>query len=375
MSEVLETIDLPAQSPGTRRSLTLHRFGDARRGKKVYLQAALHANEMPGVLVLQHLLPLLRGAEAEGRLLAEVVLVPLANPLGFSQWAFQQPLGRYDADSLQNFNRGFPDLAALCAENLAPRLGPDAGANQATIRAAFRQALAQARARALGEVEALQLALLSLSCDADIVLDLHCDHRACLHFYASPAQPQLTRLLGQATGAKLALIEAVSGGNAFDEAHTAPWAALQSRFPAHPIPAACFSTTLEYRGQFDVDDATAASDAANLMTFLAAAGMVTGWPDAPAHDAAPERPLGGALEVFAPCGGLVTWELAPGAEVAAGQVLGHVTDPTTGTRLPIASPCPGLFFRAELWVMALRGQSLAHVAGETVLRVGDLLSN
>ena len=55
------------------------------------------------------------------------------------------------------------------------------------------------------------------------------------------------------TGSVLALVEDVSGGNAFDEAHTAPWRALRDRFgDAVPLPS--FSTTLEYRGQGDVSD-------------------------------------------------------------------------------------------------------------------------
>ena len=71
------------------------------------------------------------------------------------------------------------------------------------------------------------VALLNWSHDADHVLDLHCDHHSVVHLYASPARPEDTSLLCRCIGARLALIESVSGGNAFDEAHSAPWAQLK----------------------------------------------------------------------------------------------------------------------------------------------------
>jgi hypothetical protein len=173
-------------------------------------------------------------------------------------------------------------------------------------------------------------------------------------------------------GARLALIEDVSGGNAFDEAHTAPWRMLRARH-GDRIPAGCFSCTLEYRGQFDVDDATALQDAENLMGFLAAVGAVEGVAE-PRFPDAVHLPLGGVAEVVAPQGGVVTWDVQPGADVTAGQVLGHVTDPVSRRRLPVQAPVTGMMFRTELWHSCLRGQGLAHVAGQIVVRSGDLLS-
>ena len=222
----------------------------------------------------------------------------------------------------------------------------------------------------------MQAALLNWSCDADYVLDLHCDHFAVLHLYASDARPEDTSRLCRATGAKLALIANLSGGHAFDEAHTVPWQQLRERFGSrHPIPAGCFSATLEYRGQFDVSDAMAAGDAAGLMSFLAGIGVVSGWHGTTDHPDARHLPLGAAAEVFAPQGGVVTWDVAVGTDVVAGQVLGHVTDPVSRRRLAIASPGAGMLFRRELWRSCLRGQSLAHVAGEIIVRSGDLLSD
>ncbi|MCB2109672.1 MAG: succinylglutamate desuccinylase/aspartoacylase family protein [Rhodobacteraceae bacterium] len=367
---------LAVAAPGTTREIACLRYGGGGTGPVVYLQAGLHADEMPGVLVLQHLLPLLDRAEAEGRLRGEVRVVPAANPIGLAQWTFQRPLGRQEAESLHNFNRGFPDLAVLAGERIEPRLGADPAANARAIRSAFREVVAEEIARARTEMIELQLALLSWSCDADVVLDLHCDHFAVLHLYASPERPEITSLLCRSIGAELALIEAVSGGNAFDEAHTAPWKQLRDRFAGRfPIPPPCFSATLEYRGQFDVDDATAGADAANLMTFLAALGALEGHGERPAHPDAPTLPLGGAAEVFAPHAGVVTWAAPPGATVREGDIIAHVTDPLDRQRTPVLAPVAGILFRQELWRPCLRGASLAHVAGDRIVRQGHLLSN
>ena len=370
----IETWPLTGASAGTRREITLYRYSGRGPGPKVYLQAGLHADEMPGVLVLQHLMVLLDQAEAAGHVIGEILVVPSANPIGLSQWAWQKPLGRHDADSSANFNRGYPELAQLVGDDLDGKLTASAAENLHLIRAAFRSALARLAPR--DDVHDMKIGLMIWSCDADYVLDLHCDHFAMLHFYASNARPDDVTLLGQATGAKLALLADISGGHAFDEAHSAPWLHLRDRFgDRYPIPAGCFATTLEYRGQFDVGDALAGQDAANLMTYLAAVGAVAGRGDGPRHDAPQCLPLAGAAEIFAPQGGVIAWQAEPGDHVQADQPLGHVTDPVSRRRMAISSPIAGLFFRCELWRSCLRGQSLAHVAGEKTVRSGDLLSD
>ena len=332
----IETAALTGASAGTRRELTACRYGVCGSGRKVYLQAGLHADEMPGVLVLQHLMTLLDAAEVRGGIVGEVLVVPAANPIGLAQWLYQRPQGRHEADGMHNFNRGYPELAKLVGDGLAGALGADEAENVALIRKSFREALAGIDPRT--DLQEMQVALMNWSCDADYVLDLHCDHFAVMHLYASDARPEDTSLLCRATGARLALIENLSGGNAFDEAHTVPWFQLAERFGAkHPIPAACFSSTLEYRGQFDVDDATALRDAEGLMGFLAAIGVVTGWDKPLAQDEARYLPLGGAAEMFAPQGGVVTWDVAVGSDVAEGQVLGHVTDPVSRRRMALTA--------------------------------------
>ena len=80
----------------------------------MYVQASLHAEELPGMLAAFHLRALLDQAEAAGRLRGEVVLVPVANPIGLAQRIDHKPMGRFELDSSENFNRHYPDLARPC---------------------------------------------------------------------------------------------------------------------------------------------------------------------------------------------------------------------------------------------------------------------
>ncbi len=365
-----ETAELTGDSAGTRRSIVAYRYGQAGTSPKVYIQAALHADEMPGVLVVQHLLGLLDKVKIKG----EIIVVPIANPIGLAQWVYQKPFGRFEADRGDNFNRHYPDLAKLLGDGLEGKLTNSAASNLALIRAAFRAAVADEVATS--DLQQQRLTLLNYSCDADYVLDLHCDCEAVLHHYAAPVRAADSALLGRCIGSKLALMCEVSGGNAFDEAHTAPWAALKRRYgDGFPIPDGCFSTTIEYRGQLDVDEVTAASDAANLLTFLSNVGAVAGAIGKPKFAEAVSYPLAGYVEVAAPQGGVISWHKAVGDWVKAGEILCEVTDPMTRVRVAVTAPIDGMMFRRELWRQCLRGHGLCHVAGANAIRSENLLSD
>lgn len=103
--------ELIAPVPGTARQIHSFHFGPEQAEGKVYIQSSLHADELPGMLVAWHLKARLAELAAAGRLLSEVVLVPIANPVGLEQVLMDIPLGRYELESGQNFNRLFVDLS------------------------------------------------------------------------------------------------------------------------------------------------------------------------------------------------------------------------------------------------------------------------
>jgi len=84
--------DLLAPLPGTARQIHSFHFGPQPANGKIYIQASLHADEMPGMLVAWHLKQRLAELEAAGRLRSEIVLVPIANPVGLEQVLMDVPL-------------------------------------------------------------------------------------------------------------------------------------------------------------------------------------------------------------------------------------------------------------------------------------------
>ncbi|MDI9690557.1 succinylglutamate desuccinylase/aspartoacylase family protein, partial [Burkholderia cenocepacia] len=68
-------------------------------GRKIYLQAALHADETPAMLAAVVLKQRLAQLDAEGRLAAEIVLVPVSNPVGLNHHLLGQFIGRFDLAS------------------------------------------------------------------------------------------------------------------------------------------------------------------------------------------------------------------------------------------------------------------------------------
>ncbi|MFZ1643816.1 MAG: succinylglutamate desuccinylase/aspartoacylase family protein [Candidatus Contendobacter sp.] len=372
---------LPSPAPGTERTLRVHRYGAAGARPKAYFQAALHADEIPGLLVAHHLSRGLEQAQAEGRIIGEVVVVPVANPIGLSQHLNGRLLGRFDFESTGNFNRGFPDLTAAALERLRGRLSGDPAANVALIRGVLRTVLAeQAMVR---ETDALKRTLLGLAIDADFVFDLHCDGEALLHLYASQWQRDDAVELGADLGAAAVLLEEEPGGNPFDEACASPWWKLRAALaPEGPTPLACFATTVELRGQVDVNDENAAADAAALLRFLQRRGVIAGEPGPLSEPCCEPTPLDGVDVLTAPTAGVLIYRKPLGGLVAAGEVVAELVDPLGeplgAARTPIRSAASGLLFARMTERLTRPGQKFCKVAGREPLsyrQAGKLLDD
>jgi len=366
---------LPAV-PGTQQELVSLHYGTPGRGLKVSIQASLHADEVPGMLVAQHLRQRLAVLEAAGRIQGEIVLVPAANPMGLNQWHLRGLQGRFEFHSGENFNRHYADLAATVAERLAGQLGADARHNVALVRSALREAVAALPTRS--SLASLRKILLGLAIDADIVLDLHCDGEAVLHFYTAEALWPEAQLLGRCLGAELALLANASGDDPFDEACSMVWAKLAERFgPEIPLPMACLSATLELRGEADVRHDYASRDADAILHYLAERGVISGAvPQLPEEQvpACEALPLSGSIPLVAPHGGMVVFVRQPGERLQAGERIADLVDPISGASTPINSPVDGLFFARENRRFAVAGMSLGKVVGREALRQGKLLS-
>lgn len=118
--------ELPSLVPGQPLFLNRYLFGGAEKGRSAYIQAGLHADEHPGILVMQHLITMLKEYENQSRITGIITLVPLANPVGMMQNVLGYWAGRFDLANGENFNRNFPELSlALEKRLLAGETDPD----------------------------------------------------------------------------------------------------------------------------------------------------------------------------------------------------------------------------------------------------------
>ncbi len=173
-----------------------------------------------------------------------------------------------------------------------------------------------------------------------------------------------------------------SGGNPFDESLSKPWLDLRERFgPAAPVPSACLSATVELRGMADVGDALAEEDADRLYRFLQHRGVIGGDPGPVPDLVRPATPLTGMEIVKAPLPGIVSYRVPLGSEVAAGQPIADLVDPTADDpaegRIEIAAGTDGLLFARKTHRFVWPGETVAKIAGGRVLtgRTGNLLTD
>jgi predicted deacylase len=368
----VQTIELLGAAPGHSQRLTVLRFGRAGSGPKAMIQAALHADEVPPMLVAQQLREQLLALEDAGQVVGEIVLVPYANPIGLGQRWLGQHQGRFDLRDGANFNRHVPDLGAAAATAVAGQLGSDAAANVACVRRALREAAA--RLTAAHPAEDLKNRLLALAIDADIVLDLHCDAEAALHLYALTPQQDLAVELGALLGAEAILLATESGDSPFDEACSRPWFLLRERFPGAALPLACFSTTVELRGEADTDHALARQDARAIVEFLRRRGVVAGTPGALPRPRCRPTPLAASEPIIAPRAGIVVFHVRPGQRVEAGQPVADLVDVETGAVETLRAQSAGVLYARIARRWATLGERLAKIAGTTLARTGNLLS-
>lgn len=328
------------------------------------------------MLVAHHLRALLAAAEAADLIQGEIILVPVANPLGLAQRLDHKPMGRFDLDSSENYNRHYPELAQAILARLQDRLGPDPQANVALVRQAIGAHLDDWAPAT--ELQSLRRTLLRLAHDADYVLDLHCDCEGVMHFYTEEAcWPELAPL-AHYLGSEAILLARSSGGASFDECLSSVWWQLADLLQAAgrhvPLPQACCSSTLELRGEADVSHAWAAQDAQAIYHYLQHVQLLGG-ASAPAVPAArcQATPLAGSQTLSAPGPGVVVFAAQPGQSLQVGDLVAEVIDPIENQTHRVLAGVPGLLYARIRDRYVTRGAELAKIAGATPFRTGHLL--
>lgn len=300
-----DRITIEADNAGQAFFLRVFRFRGAGQGPSVYLQAALHAHELPGVVALDRLIPQLERAESEGRLAGDVTIVPHANPVGLSQVLFGETHGRFDFGGRQNFNRGFPP----------------AGTDKDMTRPADMR---------------LKSTLLALAAEAEIVLDLHCDHDGPVYIYVHERMLEAGRRLARSLQATTILTEAGEDPFSFvlkvDERWRAQGRPDDTRF----------SATVELRSMTDVTPELAARDAAALYRYLVDMGTVRDTLTA----APPNDPVVGDIDdaelILTHAPGVLLLDVGVGEWVSEGQRLAEIVTEAGLERHEIRAPFEGV---------------------------------
>lgn len=374
----MQRIDHPLLSPslGSSKTITSFHYGTPGAGPKVYIQASLHAEELPGMLVAHHLRPLLEAADAAGQIKGEVILVPVANPIGLAQRLDHKPMGRFELDTSENFNRHYPNFAKEVFADVKDVLGPESKANVRVVRQAMESYLAAWTPTT--ELASLRKTLLTLAHDADYVLDLHCDCEGVMHFYTEePCWPQLAPL-AHLLGSHAILLAKNSGSGPFDECLSGVWwqleQALQAEGIAAPLVQGCCSTTIELRGELDVTHAWARQDAVALQQFLQHIGIwASATPPTIPEPLAQATPLAGSETLHAAGPGVVVFTAQVGQVVRTGELVAEVIDPLSGTTQRVVAGVDGVFYARIRDRYVTAGGELGKIAGAKPFRTGELL--
>lgn len=290
---------LPGDTEGVTYELTVFRFkGTSKKAPTAYIQAALHAGELPGVVAVHALMPKLRAAEAEGRILGDITIVPAANPVGRAQYHFGEVQGRFHLGTRTNFNRDFPlldrpDPAAL------PPAPPAATVDQR-----------------------LKRRLIELSIGHDIVLDLHCDDEGVPYLYVPSALWPAMQDCAAAMGVEAVILWDGESGAAFEEAAIHPWLQIPGEKAGLDRRVV---TTVEYRGLRDVESSYAKSDAEGIYRLLATRGVIADAKAAkPRKFAGLAAPIGHVEMISMPRAGAILFHVEPGQHVRKGAKLATI---------------------------------------------------
>lgn len=336
MKKTIETLD--GDASGVQFALPVYRFdGSDADAPSAYLQAALHAGELPGTVAIDALMPKLRKAEAEGRIRGRITVVPSANPVGRSQQLLGEVVGRFHLGTRTNFNRDFPLL-----DKADPSLLPDeAGLESLDQR--------------------LKVRLLRLSLGHDIVFDLHCDDEGAAYLYVPKALwPAMSDCASALDAAAVVLWDGPSGA-AFEEAQIHPFLGPDADLSRKVV------TTVEFRGQADVDERLAEQDGEGLYRFLVARGVVADDAQPPlASFAGLAAPIENVEMVKAPCAGAILFAVKPGDHVAAGQRLATIVrDPgEPDGRVDVLAPQAGYILTRRIHRQTRVNEDLVKLVGE-----------
>ncbi len=369
------TINLPRHAVGTQHSLKVWRFGEPGSSPKVYIQASLHADELPASLAAAKLLPKLTGADEAGRISGEIILVPVANPIGLNNVCLRNQNGRYHLPTGENYNRGFHDVSDQVLKAIDGKMANGPAADTSLVKRQVARALAAATPS--NEAQALRLELMRLACDADIVLDLHTDSEALMHLYLDEDHwPRASDLAGL-LDAGVVMFARASGGGPFEETIAWPYVRAREIYGADAVELP-LTVVVELRGEYDTSHEFSDFDADAIYRFLCHRGAIQENAGLLPEFTGVAAPFSATDTLTAKTAGIVVYSADIGQAVKQGDVLVEIIDPLSDDDMVverITAAADGIFFARANQRLAWPGETVGKVQGTEVLahRTGKLL--
>jgi uncharacterized protein len=342
---------LAGDSEGVAYEFPVFRFdGSDKAAPTAYIQAALHAEELPGTVAIDALMPILQKAEAEGRIKGAITIVPWANPVGRNQYLYGDMQGRFHLGTRVNFNRDFP---------LIDR--PDASLVPDTELTAIDKRL--------------KSKLLKLSLGHDIVLDLHCDDEGVAYMYIPRVLWPAMEDCAAAMGVDAVVHWGEEEDGTFEGASIWPYlkaTADVAKFDRRVV------TTVEYRGIADVDPAFAERDAQGIYRLLVARGVIEDHAlPAPGPFKGVAAPIENIDMMPSPKAGAILYDVKPGDRVEKGARLATIVHAPgeAGGRTEIFAPQAGYILTRRSRRVIRPGEDLLKLVGNdksTDVRSGAL---
>lgn len=353
----------------------MHRFHGNGTGPSVYVQAGIHGNEHPGIVVAARLLEQIESFLDDVEFRGDLTIVPLCNPYALNQTIQQEILGRFDLDTNVNFNRGFPDLTSEifsdCKVN-SRHLDID------LIRASVKKSREQTP-DIFGSPEELKSYLFKLALEHDLVIDLHADNCSMLHIYGPEKETPLVNKLSAAIGCELIFRGSNNPNGGFDDALNYFWSRAKAEIGLKAVsimPAAC---TLELRGRYDISEDLARDDAGALIRYLHDINVI-------GKKASTKNPIEqgcvddrSKLNVFsidgidsacAPKIGILKMHKALGEKITEGELVAEIADPleiSLDTTLKFYAKTNGVLFCHSFHGVVPVGQTIYKIIGSKQL--------
>ncbi|MCP4472973.1 MAG: succinylglutamate desuccinylase/aspartoacylase family protein [Gammaproteobacteria bacterium] len=324
-------------SSGDRLTIPSYHFRGSEAGApSLYLQAAIHGAETQGYWVALKLIEFFSRQAPKG----DVTIVPLANPYGVNNKMVETTCGRFDPITGANWNRNYADLAPMLAVDdfVKQYAEHDFAALIPLFKKRLLEETESLRQQPQAYAKKLNLQLQQLACQADIVLDLHCDTQSQPHVYSA--------IYAEASAVKLNFPYVVTispqFAGALDEAIFCPWWQLTRAFNAFHgeqsmdrPPIEVF--TVELGHQEMIDQRAAEYHVAALLSYFNHTGVCEA--KTLESRSVTTATLDNFVTLYAPTGGLIV-EVAPlGKPVASNEALMKISNPQTLSTLEDYSHC------------------------------------